>query len=337
MDCGRAFGAGVDRSRNPDEMKAAGGEARRYMNLSRRSFLAVTALAAQIRAAEHSMQMHLSCGALGIQASPRQAIDLAAKHGFDVVDADGKYLGGLSDGELRDLLSAMDARKIGWAMAGLPVDFRRGEAAFSAGMADLPAYARGLGRAGVHSVTTWVTPGSNELTYLANFKLHAARFREIARVLDGAGLRLGIEYVGPKTSWVSQRYPFIHTMAEMRDLIAEIGQANVGLVLDSWHWYHAGDSGADILALRASGVVSVDLNDAPAGVAKDQMVDGKRELPGATAMIDSKTFLQSLKRIGFAGPVRAEPFNDAVRRMSPDDAAEAAAEALRKAFTAAGI
>ena len=307
------------------------------MNLSRRSFLAVTALGAQIRAAGRAMQMHLSCGALGIQASQRQAIDLAARHGFDVVDADGKYLGGLSDGELHDLLGAMAAKKIGWAMAGLPVEFRRDDSTFSAGLADLPAYARGLRRAGVPSVTTWVKPSSSDLAYLANFKLHVARFREMVRVLDGAGLRIGIEYVAPKTAWASQRYPFIHSMAEMRELISEIGQGSVGLVLDSWHWYHAGDSGADILALRASDVVSVDLNDAPAGIAKDQMVDGKRELPAATGIIDGKTFLQSLKRIGFAGPVRAEPFNDAVRRMSPDDAAEAAAEALRKAFTAAGI
>jgi sugar phosphate isomerase/epimerase len=307
------------------------------MNISRRSFLAATALAAQIRAEGRAMQMHLSCGALGIQASQRQAIDLAAKHRFDVVDADGKYLGALSDGELHDLLGDMQAKKIGWAMAGLPVEFRRDDATFSAGMADLARYAHGLGRAGVQSVTTWVKPSSNELTYLTNFKLHVARFREIARVLDGAGLRIGIEYVGPKTAWASQRYPFIHSMAEMRDLISEVGQGNVGLVMDSWHWYHAGDSGADILALRAEDVVSVDLDDAPAGIAKDQMVDGKRELPAATGIVDAKTFLQSLKRIGFAGPVRAEPFNDAVRRMPPDDAAEAAAEALRRAFTAAGI
>ena len=94
---------------------------------------------------------------------------------------------------------------------------------------------------------------------------------------------------------------------------------------------------ADILALRAKDVVSVDLDDAPAGVAKDQMVDGKRELPAATGIVDGKTFLQSLKGIGFTGPVRAEPFNEAVRHMSPDDAAEAAAVALRKAFTTAGI
>ena len=37
----------------------------RLKNLSRRSFLAITALATQARAAGHAMQMHLSCGALG--------------------------------------------------------------------------------------------------------------------------------------------------------------------------------------------------------------------------------------------------------------------------------
>src|SRR5580704_8377525 len=100
------------------------------MKLSRRAFLAMTALAAQTRATGRAMQMHLSCSALGIQASQRQAVDLAAKHGFDVVDADGKYLGDLSDSELQDLLGAMHAKKIGWAMAGLPVEFRRDDATF---------------------------------------------------------------------------------------------------------------------------------------------------------------------------------------------------------------
>ena len=307
------------------------------MNLSRRSFLAVTALATQARADGHAMQMHLSCGALGIQASQREAIDLAAKHGFDVIDADGKYLNGLPDSELQDLLGYMKAQTIGWAMAGLPVEFRKDDATFSAGMADFRTYANGLKRAGVRSVTTWVKPSSNDLAYVANLKLHVARLREIARGLDSAGLGLGIEYVAPKTAWASQRYPFIHSMAEMREMIAEIGLSNVALVLDSWHWYHAGDSGADILALRGSDVVSVDLNDAPAGVAKDQMVDGKRELPGATRIIDGEKVpaIAEGDRLRGAGP--GGPFNDAVRRLARDDAAEAAAGALRKAFAAAGV
>ncbi len=300
--------------------------------MDRRAFLAMAALAAAGRAVVRGMQLHLSCGALGIAANQRQAIDLAAKHGFDVVDADGKYLGGLSDGELSELLGTMKQKGVGWAMAGLPVEFRRDEAAFAPGIAAFPAYVRGVQRAGVRMVTTYVLPMSNERTYLANFKLHAARLREVARVLGDAGMRLGVEYVAPKTLWAAQRYPFVHTMAEMRELLGEIGQSDTGLVLDSWHWYHAGDQAPDILGLRASDVVSVDLNDAPSGVAKDQMVDGKRELPASTGVIDAKSFLGALQQIGFQGPVRAEPFNDVVRHMAADDAAEAAHAALTKAF-----
>jgi sugar phosphate isomerase/epimerase len=303
--------------------------------MDRRTFLALAALATRVHATVRGMQMHLSCGALGINATQREAIDLAAANGFDAVDADGKYLNTLSNAELSDLAQYRKERKIAWAMAGLPVEFRRDEAAFSAGMAQFPAYARGLQRAGVEKVTTWVMPRSDSLTYLANFKLHATRLREIARVLGDANIRFGIEYVAPKTLWTTGRYPFVHTMAEMRELIAEIGRPNVAMVLDSWHWYHAGDTAADIAALPSDAIVSVDLNDAPTGVPKDQMVDGKRELPAATGVIDVKSFLAALESIGFHGPVRAEPFNEAVRKMPPAQAAAAASAALRKALSTA--
>lgn len=300
--------------------------------MDRRSFLVLAAMAARLRATVRGMQLHLSCGALGIKADLRQATDLASKYGFDSIDADAKTLSGLSDGELSDLLGYMKSKKVGWALGGLSVEFRKDQDTYASGFSQFPPLAKGLQRAGVKRVTTYVLPMSNDRPYLANFKLHAARLRECAKVLNDNGLRFGIEYVAPKTLWASQRYPFAHTMAEMRELIAEMNQPNVGLVIDSWHWHHAGDGGADIQSLKPSDVVSVDLNDAPAGVAKDQMVDGKRELPAATGVIDVKTFLASLEKIGFDGPVRAEPFNEAVRRMTPDDAASAAAAALKKAM-----
>jgi sugar phosphate isomerase/epimerase len=278
------------------------------------------------------MQLQLSCGALGIKADQRQAVDLAARHGFDVVDADGKYLQGLSDTQLQDFLGFMRSKNVGWALAGIPVDFRGEEATFRDGMAKLPESAKALQRAGVKRATTWVMPRSETLTYHANFKQHANRLKEIAKVLDDHGLRFGMEYVAPKTLWAAQRYPFVHTMAEMRDLIAEMGQPNVGIVLDSWHWYHAGDKASDIMKLSDKDIVSVDLNDAPSGVPKDEMVDGKRELPASTGVIDVKAFLGALEKIGYDGPVRVEPFNEPVRKMVPDEAAAAAMASLKKAF-----
>jgi sugar phosphate isomerase/epimerase len=106
----------------------------------------------------------------------------------------------------------------------------------------------------------------------------------------------------------------------------------LGLVLDSWHWWHAGETAQDVLLLNASEVVAVDLNDALAGIPKDLQVDGQRELPCATGVIAVGPFLNALNQIGYDGPVRAEPFNQAVRQMTKDAACKAAAVALRQAF-----
>jgi sugar phosphate isomerase/epimerase len=151
-------------------------------------------------------------------------------------------------------------------------------------------------------------------------------------MLKDHNVRFGLEYVGPKTAWASRRYPFIHTMAEMKELIAEIGTGNVGFQLDSWHWWNAGETAADILSLKGNEVIAVDLNDAPAGIPKDQQVDNHRELPCATGVIDLAAFLNALNQIGYDGPVRAEPFNDTLNAMGKEEACAAAAASLKKAF-----
>ena len=278
------------------------------------------------------MELNLSCGALGVHASQRQAIDWAHRFGFDVVEADGGYLARLTDSQRSELIDHMKSVRVGWSNAGVPFEYRHGEAAFNEGMKTLPHYAESLRRAGVPAVTTWIMPSSADLPYIANFSLHATRLGAVARVLDDNNVRLGIEYVAPRTLLLAEKYPFIHTMAEMKELIAEIGKPNVGLVLDSWHWYHAGDTVADILALRPSDVVAVDLNDAPLNVPKDEMKDGARELPAATGIIDVHAFLGALEKIGYQGPARTEPFNQAVERMPPEQAIAAAMAALKKAF-----
>src|SRR5579884_2232813 len=119
--------------------------------VNRRDFLGAAAMAAlaasRAAAMERGMQLHLSCGALGIKASQQQAIDWAHQFGFDVVDADGGYLARIGDDERSRLVDHMQSVHVGWAMAGLPFEFRKDEAAFSAGMTTFPAYAAALHRA----------------------------------------------------------------------------------------------------------------------------------------------------------------------------------------------
>jgi sugar phosphate isomerase/epimerase len=191
-------------------------------------------------------------------------------------------------------------------------------------------------RAGVTRVGTWISPSHDTLTYLQNFKQHADRLREAAKILKDHGQRLGLEYVGTQSLRNRRKFPFLHTMAETRELIAEIGTGNTGFVLDSWHWWTANDTKADILTLTNEDVVAVDLNDAPAGIPKEEQQDNRRELPLATGEIDVEPFLQALLEIGYNGPVRAEPFNQELNALSNDDACAATIAAMRKAFALIG-
>jgi sugar phosphate isomerase/epimerase len=305
------------------------------MNITRRAMIGsipLMAASAALAQPKTKMKIYLSCGAIGVKASMSQALDYAAQYGFEAIEADAGWLTSASGSDVARFLDRMKEKKIAWAQAGLSVEFRKSEAEFQAGMKTLPATAKALKRAGVERVGTWLMPLSSELTYIENFKQHARRLREAASVLGDQGCRLGMEYVGPKTLWASSRFTFVHSMREMKELIAEMGRPNVGMVLDTWHWYTAGETVADLKTLTNRDIVSIDMNDAPTGIPVDQQVDGKRELVCATGVIDIAGFLNALNSIGCDAPARCEPFNAALRAMAPDQALQTTITAMKKAF-----
>jgi sugar phosphate isomerase/epimerase len=275
----------------------------------------------------------LSLGRLGFQAAFPQALELTVQHGFEGLDPDPNYFASLGEEGIKRLRDDLQAKNLKLGAAGLPVEFRQDEATFNDGLKKLPATADLLERVGVGSISTWILPCSHDLTYLQNFRQHAYRLRQCAQILADRGQNLGLEYVAPRTLWRSQRHPFLHTLSEMKELMVAIGTDNVGIQLDSWHWFNAEETGKDLLALRGSEVVTVDLNDAPRGLSLDQYQDDHRELPAATGVIPVKDFLGALVQIGYAGPIQAEPFNAALRALPLDQACGSASAAMRRAFS----
>ena len=311
--------------------------------MNRRDFLSTSStlatlatLPVSLRAAPapvRKFKIALTPGSIGVTVqSQKELNDLAHRHRFEAVEPRLDEIAAMSPDQLAATLADLKAKQLAWAAPGLPVDFRKDDATFRTGLAKLPMLAAGLQRAGGSRIGTWLSPSHDELTYRANFRQHAARLREVASILKDHGIRLGLEYVGTQLLLVRSRYPFVHTLAETRELIAEIGTGNVGFVLDTWHWWTAGDTAADILTLKNSDVVSVDLNDAPKGVAKEQQKDNQRELPVATGVIDAAPFLNALVAIGYDGPARPEPFNQALNALDNEPACAAASAALRRAM-----
>ncbi len=300
------------------------------MASTRRRFLyGSLAAAAGAAAAGRKFTIAFVPGSIGIKADQGRSIELAAKHGFESVQPFGRQL--LQDGVSR-YVEALQASKLQWAAASLSVNLRGDEDTFSAGLKKLPQEAKALRQAGAARVGTAIASSSDTLNYLENFKRTSRRLREVGAVLEDHGLRLGLEYLGTKHLWTARRHAFVHSMAECRALIAETGKANIGLVIDSWHWWTAYETADDIRALSNDDIVSADLNDAPRGIERDLQRDNQRELPLTTGVIDAKAFLGALAAVGYDGPIRAEPFNKTLNAMDDDQAGATTARAMKKAF-----
>jgi len=258
---------------------------------------------------------NLATGHIGVNANQKQALEYAVKYGFEGISPSESEFVNKSATEIGEWVALMKEKSIRYGAAGLPVEFRRDEKRFQIELAALPQRARILKQLGVTRVATWLMPGHNELTYLQNFKQHETRLREAAKVLKDNDIRLGLEFVGPRTSRERFRFPFACAQLDMMELVQAIGTGNVGLLLDSWHWYTSHGTIEEMQKLSAQDIVHVHVNDAPAGVEVDQQVDNRRKLPATTGVINIKGFINTLVKIGYDGPVECEPFDQELRKM----------------------
>lgn len=270
---------------------------------------------------------------VGVDRPFPEAARLAADCGFDAIAVDTEYLTEHGPDAYADVL---DEHGLRTGAMSLPVDVAGDEDDYRESLDALPTVAEAAAAVGVDRATTYLMSFSDERPFEENFAFHRERLEPVAEVLADHGIDLGLEYLGPATLRAGHDYEFVHTAEGMVELCEAVGES-VGLLLDSWHWYTAGESAAVVESLDAADVVAVHLNDAPEGIARDEQTDTVRRLPGETGVIDLTGFLGALDSIGYDGPVMAEPFSDDVDAMADADAARETMAALERVFERAGV
>ena len=277
--------------------------------------------------------------AIGVHVNNlKESLEAAKKGGFQGVEFGPSEVAGIIEKDgvqaARDIFQESGIRPAAW---GLTVDWRRDDETWKKGVEELPRLAKAAAAIGGTRCSTWVLSFSTDRPMAENRRFHIERFKPIAQILADNGCSLGLEFIGPKTMRVGQPFEFIYTAKDMLELGAQIGP-NVGLLLDSWHWYTSHGSVADIERLSPSQVVYVHVNDAPSGIPVDEQIDNTRCLPGETGIIDIAAFLRALQAIGYDGPVTPEPFKKELGDLPSDDARLAlVGEAMDKIFRSAGV
>lgn len=286
---------------------------------------------------ERKFKLALNPGLIGVKANLQEAIDYAIKYGYEAVSPYINEAINYSEGQLADTLAKARAAKLDWDTTNIPVEYRQSKTKFNDDFKGLKKFVQTMEKMGATRLNTWIISSSRDLTYSENMKQMSYRLGECCKVMKDHGVRLGLEYLGMRTLLTANRYPFVCTLKECRELIANIDESNVGMVLDTFHWYCADDKIEDIRTLKAEEVTHVDLNDARTGFTRLEQLDGKRELPMATGVINTKDFMQGLLDIGFDGPLRTEPFNQVLNDMDNDVALKLNIESLRKAMATVGL
>ncbi|WJL96759.1 TIM barrel protein [Microbacterium sp. ET2] len=271
----------------------------------------------------------LSTRRLLFESSPERLVQLAEDHGFDAVDAVVPYF---MDVAIREhFVQLVHGAGLDWGLAGMPVPLgtTTSESDFASLLETVRRLAPVLADAGVTTMSAWLAPANNELAYDDSFALHKRRIDALAPVLRDAGLRLALEYVGPRTWRAPYRHSFISDLDGMRSLIDALQEPErAGLLLDTFHWFTAGESLDQIRTLSAGEILAVDLNDAPLGIAFEDQLDMERAQPCATGVIDAAGFVSVLREIGYDGPVQSEPFSTQLRGQPEEERVVDARNAL---------
>lgn len=255
--------------------------------------------------------------------------ELAAKTGFPGVDI---MLGpAMKDGAAATnrLLASLHLLP---AAIDFPVEFRKDDATFRESLSKLAPAAEFAAAIQCPRMITWIMPSSD--TPKAELRrIYKQRFTESARILAPYNVRLGLEFLGPLHLRKMFKYEFIWKMPEMLEFARECGP-NVGLLLDSWHWHHAGATTQDILNAGRERIVHVHFNDSP-NLPPAQIRDDHRLLPGE-GVINLTGFLRALQQIGYTDALSVEVFGE-MNNVPPEVAAKKALAASLAVFRKAGV
>jgi sugar phosphate isomerase/epimerase len=216
----------------------------------------------------------------------RDTIRLASNAGFEAVDLDVAKIGPDEAGEIRRCLDA--AGLVGGA-GPLPVEMREDEDRFLADLALFDWRLEAAATIGIR-VLHRSLPASSDRSIDELVPLLHDRWCKMADRAREYEVTLAVEPLGALYRRTARAHEGIWRLEEATAFAQSCG-AGVGVLVDSWHWYLAGSSAAEIVE-AGSDIVHVHLADVPRRAAEDQR-DTERVLPGQ-GVVDFEPFVSAL-------------------------------------------
>jgi sugar phosphate isomerase/epimerase len=220
-------------------------------------------------------------------------------------------------GAAADYLKGLELVPDGWGGAPgimLPADeYKAGLPAFE----KLCAYAAGFGHGNVLGLMVF-TPNRWPLPVDEAMDRAVHNFSALADTAARHGVVISIEFCGPDLM-PDQPHPFVTGVEGAMRIVDAAGKDNLGVLVDSYHLYCAGEEPEAIDRLAKGKVFAAHINDSPPGD-HSNFTDAERVMPG-DGILPLVDFIKHLDAAGYSGIVPCELFNPDIRRGDPVEVA----------------
>lgn len=289
------------------------------------------------------MYKNLNPECLGVSGRQSEVIELVLTYGFRGLDVDMADLAARAEAhgaeQARRFIDSAKKSQTGLRIGtfDLPLRWQGSEADYKAGLAEFGKIAEFAASCEATQCITNVMPACDDLPYHDNFEQHRKRLGEIADVLAQHGIRLGLGFLAPASYREGKQYQFIHQAEAILTLIKTIGNSNVGLALDMWHWRVGGGGLDQLRELPLDQFVSVRLADVPADADMATIEDDQRLLPGESEGSDSVPLLNMLGELGYEGPITVYSHPNRFTGMTRDAILQRVNSMIDEQWKAAGL
>ena len=143
--------------------------------------------------------------------------------------------------------------------------------------------------------------------------------RELASIGERHSVSLAFEFLGQKDCSVQ-------TLELADEIVVKVNRRNIGLVIDSFHFYAGGSTTKMIEALDPKRLFIFHINDAEA-LPRERLTDAHRLLPGL-GILPLKEMIAAFKRIGYNENASVEIFRPEYWERDPFELAREAKAAV---------
>ena len=269
-------------------------------------------------------------GATTLKADLATDIAVASKAGFDFIEIwAAKLIGYLDRGGLPAL--RRDLRRAGVTPATLNSVERITFNDPSGHIRMLEDFRRLCGVAeaiGCETILVVPSPRSKRVSDGVIKRESVRVLRELSRMAKLYGVRLAYEFLGFAECSVN-------SLAQCAAIVEKVARPNVGLVLDTFHFFAGGSTLASIRAVDPRHIFMVHLNDVERAPRR-KMHDALRLYPGK-GIIPLRGILRELRGIGYTGKMSVEIFRPQYWSRSPLQVAREARSASLRLLREAGL